>query len=441
MSELAGGFSRRSVAWMAGIAAASFAAAILLQAYGGDLSDRPTAGSNTFSYSALGYHGLMELLSTEKLGVTARQTRGGAGPGPGRPLVLAEPDLSSPEEKKHLAAFALEARERQAPLVVVLPKWHGRPRKNPPGWVADATLLPEYQIEAVLAALDLPALKSATVERRPPRPAEGLTACEAPGGGPFAIAVRHLQLLTPGEGLAAEVECSGGGLLIARGSLGPGDPDFFLVADPDLWNNQGLAWADHVALANRLFLDRLSAKGVVFDETIHGFLKSRGLLAEAFRFPLLPGVLQGVLFLGIVLAAGMGRFGAPLPSATGLAAGKEVLIDNTSQLLASGGRTGGRTAESLNRYYHQTVRAVAARFFLPLDLPEEELAARLQEIGKRRGAMLDLTALKLRIAALDPGGRGDRRAAPRAAAIAGIAGIAGIALRLYRWRMEMTDGH
>jgi hypothetical protein len=432
MSELPGGFSRRAVAWMVGIAVFSFLAAILLQAYGGDLSDRPTAGANTFSYSALGYHGLAELLRQEGLGVTTRQTRGGAGPGPGRPLVLAEPDLSGPDWEKHLKAFADEARERQAPLVVVLPKWRGRPRQDRPGWVARVSLLSADRIESVLAALDIPALKGATVERPSAPPSAGLPSCYALGRAadswrPFTIDVQPLQLLAPAEGLTSEADC-GRDLLIAVGSLGRDAPEVFVVADPDLWNNQGLARADHAALAHELFVEHLGARGVVFDETIHGYVRSRGLLAEAFRFPLLPGVLQGLLLLGTLLAAGMGRFGAPLPATSGLAAGKEVLIDNTAQLLAHG----GRTADSLYRYYQQTLRAVAARFFLPTNLPEEELAARLQEIGKRKGATLDLAALERRIAGIDPAGRGDRKTLPRAAALAKT---------LYRWRMEMTDGH
>src|SRR5262249_4327159 len=153
----------------------------------------------------------------------------------------------------------------------------------------------------------------------------------------FTIEARPLQLLTPGPGLAAEVDC-GAGLLVARGTLKPGGPALVVVADPDLWNNQGLGRADHAALADRLFADRLRAQGVALAETIHGSSRPRGLLAEAFRFPLLPGVLQGVLLLGLVLWAGMGRFGQPLPAAAGLPPGKAALIDNTAQLLDRGGQ-------------------------------------------------------------------------------------------------------
>jgi hypothetical protein len=271
----------------------------------------------------------------------------------------------------------------------------------------------------VLAALHVPALESATVERT--SGAAGVQSC-----GSLTIAAQPLQLLTPSPELQAEVEC-GGRLLVARSTLAPGGPELLVVADPDLWNNQGLGRADHAALAHQIFVDRLDAKGVVFDETIHGFTRSRGLLAEAFRFPLLPGTLEGLLLLGTVLWAGMGRFGSPLPAAAGLPAGKEVLIANTAELLAQG----GQAADSLARYYQQTLRAVAARFFLPPDLPERELALRLSELGKRRGSPLDLLAFAGRIASLGGTAR-DRKTEPR---------VAALARRLYRWRLEMTDGH
>ena len=66
---------------------------------GHDLERRPTPEANTFSYSALGYHGLFEFLRSMGLGVVTRQAPAG-GVGPGRPLLLAEPDGRDPERLK-----------------------------------------------------------------------------------------------------------------------------------------------------------------------------------------------------------------------------------------------------------------------------------------------------------------------------------------------------
>ncbi|HTQ78550.1 MAG TPA: hypothetical protein VMM92_01025, partial [Thermoanaerobaculia bacterium] len=223
----------------------------------------------------------------------------------------------------------------------------------------------------------------------------------------------------------------GSGLLVASLPPAAGRPPVLLVADPDLLNNQGLGRADHAAVAVALFARRLDADGAVFDETIHGFTRSRGLLAEAFHFPLLPGVLQGLLLLALVLWAGTARFGRALPPDLGLPPGKEGLIANTAQLLAQG----GRVADSLRRYHQQTLRAVAARYFLPPDLAEAELARRLTEIGRQRGRPLDVVALGQRIetfAASEGFGRQRQSAVARAMVFA---------QRLHHWRREMTDGN
>jgi hypothetical protein len=142
-----------------------------------------------------------------------------------------------------------------------------------------------------------------------------------------------------------------------------------------------------------------------------------------FRFPLLPAVLQIFLLLGIVLWAGMGRFGKPLPAPGGLAAGKDVLIDNTATLLSHG----GHAADSLARYHRQTVQSVAAAFFLPPGLPEREMQRRLEEVSRGRGSRIDLAALERQVERLGDG----PKAAPRALRLAA---------RLYRWRQEMMHG-
>ena len=89
--EIEGGFSRRALGWIVGGTLASFLAFVLLGVYGKDLDRRPTPKANTFSYSALGHHGLASFLVSMGLGVLPRQAPAG-GVGPGRPLILAEPD-------------------------------------------------------------------------------------------------------------------------------------------------------------------------------------------------------------------------------------------------------------------------------------------------------------------------------------------------------------
>jgi hypothetical protein len=421
--ELEGGFSRRAVAWIVGSVAVSFLAAVLLGVYGRDL-ESPRPGHDTFSYSALGHRGLAELLRAMGLGVVSRQSSHGGTPGPRRPLVLAEPD-----DKEKIKDLRDEAGRAEAPLVVVLPKRQvGPPDPRHSDWLASADLLAPEEVERQVAELGLGTV--GVVRAR-----GGGASCTASWGDAAAepsglrIVAAQTQLLRPAPGLAAVIACPGG-VLIARLASGKGGPATYLIADPDILNNHGLDLGEN-AMAVFGFLTRgLGATGVVFDETIHGYTRVPGLLAEALRFPMGLATLQSLVLLGVVLWAGMGRFGKPLPPAAALAAGKAALIDNTAQLLAAG----GHAADGLRRYFAQTTRAVAAHYFLPPDLPEGERLARLQQLTdghaarSRRVRGLNLAALERSLALLPAGRRGEERAAR-------------IARRLYDWRLEMTNGH
>jgi hypothetical protein len=411
--EIEGGFSRRTLRWIVGTAVVSFVAAVLLGVYGHDLERRPTLDANTFSYSALGYHGLFDFLRAMGLGVVARQAPAG-GVAAAKPLILAEPDGRDPARLK---ALYEEAGKRHASLVVVLPKWTpGAPRKKHPDWLATVTLVAPVEIQRVLGELGEEKLREVGIAR-----SGGPLRCTARwGASPVEIEIDSdtVQLLAPSPALEPVVACAGG-LLIARRAGGA--PRTFLIADPDLLNNQGLGRAGNAEAVYRFLVHDLAATGIVFDETIHGFDRVPGLLAESLRFPMVLGVIQSLLLLGVVLWAGMGRFGKPLPAAAGLAAGKEILIDNTAKLLASG----GHAEDSLLRYFRQATRAVANHYFLSPDLTDGERLAKLQRLTDGHGLQLSLAALELRIAGLPAGKRGEETAA-------------GLARRLHDWRLLMT---
>ena len=420
--EIEGGFSRRALAWIVATVATSFVATALLGVYGADLERRPNPGANTFSHSALGHRALAELLRSTGLGVVSRQSPAGGGAGLRRPLVVAEPELD--EVRRQLPTLLAESRNRGAPLVLVLPKWRaGGNREDKPEWLASVDLLPPAEVQQAVQALDDSRLREVQLRRY--READG---CSAPwGDGAASVAlqveVARVQLLLPSGVLDPVVGCAGG-FLVARRPGTDREPPIYIVADPDLLNNQGLGRGENATVVVRLLTEVLKATGVVFDERIHGFNRTPGLLAEALRFPMSLGVLQSLVLLGIVLWAGMGRFGKPLPAPAGLAAGKEVLIDNTAKLLAGG----GHAADSLARYFRQTTRVVAAHYFLPPDLPDGERLMRLQRITNARGSKLSLVDLEASIRRLPESRRGGEPAEK-------------IARRLHQWRVEMTNGN
>lgn len=422
--EIEGGFSKRALGWIVGVSVVSFALAVLLVTYGDELeARRPNPHANTFSKSALGHMAVARYLQAMGLGVVSRQNPGASGAGPTRPLIVAEPDSGwlAGDPAAKIEGLVKEAARRKAPLVLVLPKWTGQSKPNRPDWIGRVGLVPEEHVLGILAAFDDELL--ADLELR--RGGDSSFRCAAPWRGTawtdqIRVEASPPQLLHPHRDLHAVVRCDDG-VLVARHEL-EGGPEVWVISDPDILNNQGLDRADNAVLVYQLLTRELAATGVVFDETIHGFNRAPGLLSELRSFPLVLAVLQGLLLAGIVLWAGMGRFGKPLPPGTGLAPGKEVLIDNTARLLAGG----GHAADSLTRYFRQTTRAVAAAHFLPPDLPDAETLLRLQQITNSRRLGMDLATLERQIHQL-PDGAGERAVK--------------LARALHTWRLEMTNVH
>ncbi|HEV2855198.1 MAG TPA: hypothetical protein VHC97_20560 [Thermoanaerobaculia bacterium] len=422
VEELEGGFSRRALGWIIGSVAVSLVATVLLVVYGQDLQRQPTPWANSFSDSALGHRAAVAFLNRMGMGVVPNRSMMGGDIGPQRPLVLAEPSPRGPGwDPEHLKDLAVRARDRKAPLVLVLPKWRaGAARKDKPEWLKSVRLLSDFEIVRAAQALDDPDLKNLSLGRH--RSAQGCVQSWDSPAGP-RVDVQWVQLLERAANLQPLVSCSGG-ILVARRPATDKGPQVIVVADPDLLNNQGLGRGENALLIYQLFTRGLEAGGAVFDETIHGFTRTPGLLNEALSFPLVLAVLQGLVLLGVVLWAGMGRFGKPLPVSLGLAAGKEILIDNTAKLLANG----GDAADGVVRYFRQVTRAVAAHYFLPPDLPDGERIALLQRITDARGIKIRLAQLERSLLELPLGRQGEEQAVR-------------YARRLYDWRVEMTNVH
>lgn len=422
--ELEGGFSRRTMGWIVGSVAVSLLATVLLMIQGENLDRKPPT-ANSFSHSALGHSAAVAFLGKMGLGVVPNRSMSGGAIGPGKPLVLAEPDLKELGwDAERLKDLVGRARDRKAPLVLVLPKWRaGDPRKDKPEWLASVRLLSAPEILGAIEKLEDPDLQNLSFARE--RRAKGCTASWQSGNSPvqLKVDVQWVQFLDPDRNLQPLVSCSGRTLIAQRPATAAG-PLIIVVADPDLLNNQGLGRGENALVVYQLFKQGLGATGAVFDETIHGLTRTPGLLAEATSFPLVLAVLQGLVLLGVVLWAGMGRFGKPLPLSMGLAAGKEILIDNTAKLLTNG----GYAADGVVRYYRQVTRAVAAHYFLPPDLPDGERIAKLQRITDARGVRMHLGEVERTLLQLPAGRQGEEQAVR-------------YARRLHGWRVEMTNGH
>lgn len=423
------GISRKTVIRVALVGGLSFTVAILLMAYGPELNQTPAAGPSLFSYSALGHRAFHDFLQESGLSVRIHRSRRLFPGRPDAPVLVAEPEDLEEELRleEYLAESIRDAAARSAPLIFVLPKWKGElqlgKRKV---WTVRVTLKPRDAVEKSLTNTQIPGLGRLSLQRYVS--GEGVryvdVKCESSWGEPLTAACVWPQLLARSTDLKPLV-WSRDGILVARWRSRDPATRIYLVSDPDVISNHGLARGDNPLVVLRLLQAELDARALNVDEVVHGFTRERPFLSELMRFPLVLGVAHLTLLLLLVLWAGMGRFGKPSSPPSRIQAGKLALIHNTADLLSFR----AKAADSLLRYFDEMVLAVARHYHLSGDLAKKELLDRLQELSDDRGLEIDLREERDQIHLLRSGKR--HRAEE----------VVQRASALHRWRSEMTDGH
>lgn len=345
-----------------------------------------TALPSAYSRSALGYEALSEGLSESGMRVLVSRWRSGRRAAPDVPVLLLEP---LPEHTEELTDALSEAEGTGAPVVLGLPKWQGEATWN--GWVSTVALAPVAEPVAALSVLAGESLPESAVYRIE---SDTSVTCTSALGSPD---IPHsLQLIDPGQAsfLAPVIQC-GGGILVGRARYGAGGTAW-VVSDPDFWNTHGLAQPDNPPLAEALLKKGLSARGVIIDETIHGFEQAPSIWQELTTFPLslFSAHLLG-LFLLSCLAAAV-RFGAPRTLPPRVPPGKGALIENTARLM----NMGGYRATTVRQYFEATVRRLSAALSLPAGLSRAEQVAHLDQHCTARGLTARPAALADAVAAL-----------------------------------------
>jgi hypothetical protein len=365
--------------------------------------NEPT-GPNTYSLSAIGHAGILKLLQLHGVRAEASQGASREKLRRGGLLVLAEPDqLTDPSEMRRLLGVPR--------VLLVLPKWAGLPDSDMPGWIGAASHLP--------LAAPISVLQDAFPRNFGTR---GLQNVEAPPNWPRNAlgAPPHfdssVQLLT-GTSFDAVVE-GPSGLLV--GQLLHGKTTIYLLTDPDIISNHGLA-EGNAAFALAL-IDRARAGGpVIFDETIHGFRTvPQNRLFAIFSRPFAAVTFCALAAAALLAWADGARFGAPLPRPGGLPAGQMALIGAIAGLLDQG----GHQKTVLARYVRGAVADVSAT----LQRSRIEGFARLAEAETRRGATIRAADILQEAASIETTSR------PPAAAMAALA------LRAHAWKQEMLHG-
>lgn len=372
-------FTVRAVLILVALAIVGFVSFLLLFAYADELRPAQNGGTHALSTSAVGFAGLADLV---------RQTRGDvhmvrreADLGDDVLLVLTPGPGTSPATLKGI----LDRREG-LPTLVILPKWITVPLPGKPNWVRATGTIPES-----MAALPLSEARAVTVGTSPRQAFRTIS-----GAG-----LETIYAGPDGTALAATVEES---LLT-------------IVADPDLFDNQGLATREGAERAMDI-LDEIGAGGgVAFDLTLHGFGRNPNLLKLAFEAPFLPLTL---CVLVAALLAGwhaMLRFGPAALPGRGVAFGKRALADNGAALL----RLARRRHRTGERYAALVREAAAASTGAPAGLSGDALDRYLDR--------------------LDPAAEPFSHIAARAADAPDTRRLLDAARDLYQWKRTVTREH
>lgn len=319
----------------------AFLAMLVLGAYAPDLRSGHNGGAHALSNSATGYSGLVQL--AQATGRNPVIVRNEPMLGTDGLLVLTpetgQTDLSKP----------LSMREHK-PTLVVLPKWWTVPDKGHSGWVRGIGVVPAFMPEAVLA----PQYKLKIGREL----SHGAPLKTIPDWAPPEMrftAPRALQTASGAGFKPIIADQAGHGILLQLG-----EQPFYVLADPDLLSNKGIADERQAAAALAMldFLNATGAKSVSFDVTLNGLGHSRSPLRLAFDPPFLAATLAIAAALLLAALQALTRFGPARRPERALAFGKAALLDNTAALV----RQAGREA-SLGARYAEMIRERAIAIF------------------------------------------------------------------------------
>ena len=391
-------FSARLVIILLAVGIVSFAAVMALMAWSPDLARKDRPGATPYSRSATGYAGFIDMLEADGTSVSVSRRTESLQSGGGRLLVLTLP----------LRGRTFDTEEITGPALIVLPKWYFLPNPARRAFELDTRLAAKDTVDAMLGLVEADAR---LFRLRNPGTVETPFGTFTPDFG-HEMQVIKSDLLDP------VIDVPGGQLL----SKFP-DRDIYVLADPDLLNNFGLANVENAAMGLGLvaYAGADGSGPVIFDATLHGFEQSTNLLKLLLDIPFLGATLVALATIGLIGWAAAIRFGAPEREAPAFAPGKQALADNSAGLIAAA----RREARMAPGYLSLTRRALLRDLALPKTLNETELRALLDRMGRQAGLEQDWSEIGGGLS--EPAGsRDELRHKARA---------------LWRWRKEMTHGN
>lgn len=376
---------------------------LALNAYAPDLRSDRSGAATVISKSAIGYAGLRVLL--ESLNDSVQVLREPPAQNASS-LVILTPDPSTD-------ANELDALGRNEPRLIILPKWVVSSDPDHDGWVKKLSPLLPAETTKMLQTI----AKDAKLVQHKGLYKTGL-AVEEPAFEPDwpvkPVSIEGEQTisgpnlvpeLVDGEKKAVVVQIKG--------------TQTFILAEPDLLNNQGLADRNTASIGYWIVEGaRVGGGPISFDVTLNGFKRSPDLLRAVFSPPFLGATLCMLLAAALLGFHAMSRFGSPRPPDRVFAFGKRALADNTAAVI----RMMKREPAMAPRYAQAVLYQTGAFFGIGREKAADPSTMRALEAR---------ASVPYRFADLSAEAR-DAHDAP---------GLMQVARKLFRWRRTITHGH
>jgi hypothetical protein len=358
-------FRSRTVIVIIAVAAIAFAGFLLLIAFAPQFQSGHDGRGHALSTSGNGFAGLVEL--TDDLGsysLIVRQDEQLAT----RDLLIVTPEPSS-EQKDMIKLLAMRG---DAPTLVILPKWWTRPVPERPDWAQRVdTIWPDG------AMLSLAKFAPKMTIDQTPFKAPVIAESGTPRLTRAKIGRLDQQQRLVGTGFTPILLDRDGRVVIGKLIGRP----VFVLAEPDLLNNQGLADPWTARQGWQVIDDLATTNEIAFDLTLNGFGTTRqgkDPLQSVFKPPFLPVTLIIVAAGFLAGLHGAVRFGAPVAAARAIAMGKRTLVDNAALLFRA-----ARKEHRVGGAYAALTRDLAAQAtHAPARLSGEALDAYLDRSGR-----------------------------------------------------------
>ncbi len=381
-------FSSRVLVVLVVVGVGTFLFGLVFSAFGEETFPEPHAGHSPDSNSLVGHQALCELLEETGVDVVVAESPAAWLTDSDTALLLIEPFARDGRQRKSLEDRSdwmsrFDRARRSGPVLIVLSKWSATQDKDKPEWIGSRAPLLDEEINELVAPL-LAKFSSYPFTFARPSSADNWSAGGL-GAEDWQVELPEPQLLRRDGDLEPVVETEEG-ILIARTK-----GDVYVLSDPDFISNERLGQGDNAALFHRLLTRRFGVASVVVDESTHRYDANPSLMNRVLSFPQNLIVIHVLVLLALWAWSVGRRFGKVWPAPPEIAAGKELLIDNTANLLDS---VGG-VREGLRRYLEESMIWVARSCALPVDDSETGLCRRLNRLTRARGIAVDLEELRV----------------------------------------------